>query len=127
MPSTTRKGIGPPTSPLTVTWLSASNPANGKIALTSGQGVFEPPLKDGADNPARHIRLGLGFFAPNVTDESAAFILIHELAHFTGRRDGEFIDDNGRGWFDDIFIKPLGTRQRLLIARSSAMRRDRHR
>jgi peptidoglycan hydrolase-like protein with peptidoglycan-binding domain len=96
------------------------DPANGKIALTSGQGVFEPPLKDGADNPARHIRLGLGFFAPNVTDEFAAFILIHELAHFTGRRDGEFIDDNGRGWFDDIFIKPLGTRQRLLNADSYA-------
>ena len=39
------------------------DPANAKIALTSGQGVFEPPLKNGVDNPKRHIRLGLGFFA----------------------------------------------------------------
>ena len=96
------------------------DPTNAKIALTTAQGVFEPPLKDGADNPARHIRLGLGFFAPNVTDDFAAFILIHELSHFTGRRDGEFIVDNGRGWFDDIFIRPLGAAQRLLNADSYA-------
>lgn len=96
------------------------DPTNAKIALTTTQGVFEPPLIDGADNPARHIRLGLGFFAPNVTDDFAAFILIHELAHFTGRRDGEFIVDNGRGWFDDAFIRPLGAAQRLLNADSYA-------
>jgi peptidoglycan hydrolase-like protein with peptidoglycan-binding domain len=96
------------------------DPTNAKIALTTTQGVFEPPLQDGTDNPARHIRLGLGFFAPNVTDDFAAFILIHELTHFTGRRDGESIVDNGRGWFDDIFIKPLGAAKRLLNADSYA-------
>src|SRR5262249_12446136 len=96
------------------------DPTNAKIALTTTQGVFEPPLKDGADNPARHIRLGLGFFARNVTDDFAAFILIHELSHFTGRRDGQFIVDNGRGWFDDIFIRPLSAAQRLLNADSYA-------
>ncbi len=96
------------------------DPRNAKIALTTAQGVFEPPLKDGADNPARHVRLGLGFFAPDVTAEFAAFILIHELAHFTGRRDGESIVDNGRGWFDDVFIKPLGVDQRRLNADSYA-------
>src|SRR5215213_7110673 len=34
---------------------------NAKIALTTVQGVFEPAEVNGADNPARHIRLGLGF------------------------------------------------------------------
>jgi len=96
------------------------DPGNAKIVLTTGQGVFEPPLKNGQDNPARHIRLGLGFFAPNVTPEFASFILIHELSHFTGRRDGNRIVDNGRGWFDDTFIKPLGSAQRLLNADSYA-------
>jgi peptidoglycan hydrolase-like protein with peptidoglycan-binding domain len=96
------------------------DPTNAKIALTTGQGAFEPPLIDGEDNPARHIRLGLGFFAPNISDEFASFILVHELSHFTGRRDGEFIVDNGRGWFDDIFIKPLSASQRLLNADSYA-------
>ena len=96
------------------------DPTNAKIALTTGQGVFEPPLKNGADNPARHIRLGLGFFAPNVTPDFAAFILIHELSHFTGRRDGERIEDNGRGWFDDTFVRPLTAGQRLLNADSYA-------
>ncbi len=94
------------------------DPQNAKIALTTAQGVFEPPLKDGADNPARQIRLGLGFFAPNVSNDFAAFILIHELAHFTSRRDGELIIDNGRGWFDDVFIRPLSAAQRLLNADS---------
>ena len=55
-----------------------------------------------------------------MTAEFAAFILIHELAHFTGRRDGESIVDNGRGWFDDVFIKPLGVAQRHLNADSYA-------
>jgi len=96
------------------------DPANAKIALTTGQGAFEPPLKDGADNPARHVRLGLGFFAPNVTPDFATFILIHELSHFTGRRDGERIEDNGRGWFDDTFIRPLRAAKRLLNADSYA-------
>jgi hypothetical protein len=93
---------------------------NAKIALTTGQGAFEPPMKDGVLNPARNIRLGLGFFAPNVTVDFAAFILIHELSHFTGRRDGEPIVDHGRGWFDDVFIKPLSAAQRLLNADSYA-------
>lgn len=96
------------------------DPTNAKIALTTVQGVFQPPLINGADNPARHIRLGLGFFAPNVTEDFAAFILIHELAHFTSRRDGQIIGDNGRGWFDDAFIRPLSAAQRLLNADSYA-------
>lgn len=96
------------------------DPNNAKIALTNVQGVFEPPLKNGEDNPARHIRLGLGFFAPSVTPDFASFILIHELAHFTSRRDGEIIGDAGRGWFDDLFIKPLRAKQRLLNADSYA-------
>jgi peptidoglycan hydrolase-like protein with peptidoglycan-binding domain len=93
---------------------------NAKIALTNSQGVFEPALKDGAPNPARNIRLGLGFFAPNVSNDFAAHILLHELAHFTGRRDGEPIVDNARGWFDDAFIRPLSADQRLLNADSYA-------
>jgi hypothetical protein len=96
------------------------DPANAKIALTNAQGVFEPAFKNGAPNPERNIRLGLGFFAPNVTNEFAAFILLHELSHFTGRRDGELIVDNGRGWFDDTFIVPLNANQRLLNADSYA-------
>lgn len=96
------------------------DPNNAKIALTNAKGVFEPELKDGAPNPARTIRLGLGFFAPNVSNDFAAHILLHELAHFTGRRDGELIVDNGRGWFDDAFIKPLNADQRLLNADSYA-------
>lgn len=93
---------------------------NAKIALTTPKGVFQPPIKDGADNPARHIRLGLGFFAPNVNAEFASFILLHELTHFTGRRDGEEIGDHGRGWFDDTFVKPLDASRRLLNADSYA-------
>ena len=96
------------------------DPANTKIAFTTVKGVFEPPLLKGEDNPARHIRLGLGFFAPNVTPDFAAFILIHELAHFTSRRDGAVIDDFGRGWFDDTFIRPLGAAKRLANADSYA-------
>ena len=96
------------------------DPGNAKIALTTLQGAFEPALKNGADNPARHIRLGLGFFAPNVTDEFASFILLHELAHFTSRRDGAFIVDKGRGWFNDLFITPLNAADRLVNADSYA-------
>lgn len=94
--------------------------ANPKIALTRKQGVFEPAIIDGADNPARHIRLGLGFFTPSVSPDFAAFIIIHELAHFTGRRDGEDIEDHGRGWFDDLFIRPLKADKRLANADSYA-------
>ena len=96
------------------------DPNNSKIAFTTVKGVFEPPLKKGEDNPARHIRLGLGFFAPNVSPDFASMILIHELAHFTSRRDGEVIGDEGRGWFDDTFIRPLSAAQRLVNADSYA-------
>ena len=73
------------------------DPKNTKFAFTIAQGVFEPPLVNGEDNRARHIRLGLAFFAPTVSADFAAFILIHELAHFTSRRDGQIIGDEGRG------------------------------
>ncbi|HEX3872162.1 MAG TPA: hypothetical protein VHV77_17075 [Pirellulales bacterium] len=96
------------------------DPSDALIASTNRQGAFLPPLKDGADNPARHIRLGLGFFAANVSPEFAAFILIHELSHFVGRSDGQQIIDHGRGWFDDVFIRPLKASQRLLNADSYA-------
>ncbi|WP_448950452.1 peptidoglycan-binding protein [Labrys neptuniae] len=96
------------------------DPSNAKIALTRPQGVFEPAVIDGGDNPARHIRLGFGFFAPTVTPNFGAFILLHELSHFTGRRDGESIDDHGRGWFNDTFIVPLSAEKRLLNADSYA-------
>jgi len=96
------------------------DPNNAKIALTTPEGVFEPPLINGEDNPARHIRLGFGFFAPSVNTDFGAFIILHELSHFTGRRDGESIEDNGRGWFNDAFILPLGAAQRLLNADSYA-------
>src|SRR5262245_47161867 len=97
------------------------DPGLGKIALTPiPGGVFQPPLINGADNPARHIHLGLGFFAPNVTPDFASHILIHELAHFTRRRDDQDITDHGRGWFDDTFVRPLSAAQRLLNADSYA-------
>ena len=96
------------------------DPKNTKFAFTIAQGVFEPPLVNGEDNRARHIRLGLAFFAPTVSADFAAFILIHELAHFTSRSDGQIIGDEGRGWFDDLFIKPLGAAKRLVNADSYA-------
>lgn len=96
------------------------DPNNAKIALTTPEGVFEPPLINGEDNPARHIRFGFGFFAPSVSPDFASFIILHELAHFTGRRDGESIEDNGRGWFNDTFIVPLAADERLLNADSYA-------
>lgn len=95
--------------------------ANAKIALTTSQGVFEPITDEaGEPNKARRIRMGLGFFAPSVTPQFAAYIIVHELAHFTGRRDGQRIGDNGRGWFDDVFIKPLSANARLTNADSYA-------
>jgi hypothetical protein len=94
---------------------------NPKIALTRRQGFFE----EGREDPKTHrrldrIHLGLGFFAPSVTTEFAAFILLHELSHFVGRANGQEIDDFGRGWFDDLFIKPLSAGQRLSNADSYA-------
>jgi len=41
---------------------------------------------------------------------------MHELAHFVGDADGLEIDDYGRGWFNDQFIRPLGSDLRLLNA-----------
>ena len=71
--------------------------------------------------PPGRIRLGLGFFAKDVTSEFAAFIILHELAHLVAaaERDGIEIIDSGRGWFDDIFIKPLTAKKRLANADSS--------
>jgi hypothetical protein len=64
--------------------------------------------------------LGFGFFAPSVSPDFGSFIITHELSHFTGRRDGQTIEDNGRGWFNDTFIVPLSAAQRLLNADSYA-------
>ena len=86
------------------------------VALATVQGVFQPAVVDGKPNRARQIHLGGRFFAPDVTAEFASFILLHELGHFVSRRDGEVIDDFGRGWFDDAFIRPLPAAKRLLNA-----------
>ena len=92
-----------------------------KKALVNSFGAFAPDKDEkGKANPARRIRLGLGFFAKDVTSEFAAFIILHELAHFCSRRDGIEIIDSGRGWFDDIFIKPLTAKKRLANADSFA-------
>lgn len=94
---------------------------NPRIALTTGKGFFEDGETDNVTNKKLdRIHLGLGFFAPTVTPEFAAFIIIHELSHFVGHSDGQFIVDNGRGWFDDIFIKPLSAKRRLANADSYA-------
>jgi hypothetical protein len=91
------------------------------VAAAALRGVFEPPLlADGSNNPERHIRVGPSFFKPTVTSEFAAYILIHELAHFTSRRDGQGIDDFGRGWFDGAFVRMLNAETRLLNADSYA-------
>jgi peptidoglycan hydrolase-like protein with peptidoglycan-binding domain len=94
---------------------------NPKIALTTPKGFFE----EGEEDPDTHkrldrIHLGLGFFAPNVSPEFGAFIILHELSHFVSRSNGEVIGDFGRGWFDDIFMKPLPAAQRLANADSYA-------
>ena len=94
---------------------------NPKIALTTGKGFFEDgKIDDVSKKRLDKIHLGLGFFAPTVTPEFASFIIIHELSHFVGHSDGRFIVDNGRGWFDDTFIKPLSANQRLTNADSYA-------
>jgi peptidoglycan hydrolase-like protein with peptidoglycan-binding domain len=94
---------------------------NAKIALTRGQGFFEEgQIDEETKKRLDHIHLGLGFFAPSVTPEFAAFIILHELSHFVGHSDGRFIVDNGRGWFDDTFIRPLSADQRLTNADSYA-------
>jgi peptidoglycan hydrolase-like protein with peptidoglycan-binding domain len=94
---------------------------NPKIALTTGKGFFEEGQTDDVTNKRLdRIHLGLGFFAPPVTPEFASFIIVHELSHFVGHADGRFIIDNGRGWFDDTFIRPLSADQRLTNADSYA-------
>jgi peptidoglycan hydrolase-like protein with peptidoglycan-binding domain len=92
---------------------------NPKIALTRFKGFFQEGV---AENGRRldHIHLGLGFFAKTVTPEFASFIILHELAHFVGRADGQNIDDFGRGWFEDQFIRPLSAEKRLTNADSYA-------
>jgi len=94
---------------------------NPKIALTTGKGFFEEgQIDEDTNKRLDRIHLGLGFFAQNVTPEFGAFIILHELSHFVGHSDGRFIIDNGRGWFDDQFIKPLSADQRLTNADSYA-------
>src|SRR5260370_570687 len=87
---------------------------NPRIALTQPQGFFEEGRED-EDTHRRldRIHLGLGFFAPSVGAEFAAFIILHELSHFVGRANRQNIGDVGRGWFDDRFMRPLSANQRL--------------
>ena len=94
---------------------------NPRIALTQPQGFFEEGQED-ADTHRRldRIHLGLGFFAPSVGAEFAAFIILHELSHFVGRSNRQNIGDFGRGWFDDRFMRPLSANQRLTNADSYA-------
>lgn len=94
---------------------------NPKIALTRPGGFFEEGDRD--DDTGKRldrIHLGLGFFSPRVSIEFAAFIIIHELSHFIGRANGQDVDDFGRGWFDDLFVKPLSAVKRLSNADSYA-------
>jgi len=94
---------------------------NPKIALTTLKGFFEEGKEDEKTHKRLdHIHLGLGFFAPNVNAEFGAFIILHELSHFVGRSNGQNVGDEGRGWFDDLFVKPLSANQRLSNADSYA-------
>ncbi len=89
------------------------------IALTTGDGFFHPlETKDGARMDRMH--LGLGFMSPSVTPEFAAYVMLHEVTHFVNRSDRVDIEDHGRGWFDDPFIKPLPADKRLTNADSYA-------
>lgn len=94
--------------------------ANPKIALTTDRGFvnhvgeIDPETGDRLDR----IRFGLGFLAKTVTPDFAAHIIVHEVTHFVGTADGELIDDFGRGWFDDIFVRFLTHRQRMQNADS---------
>lgn len=95
------------------------NPKDPRFATAFLLGFFEPGVERRGKRLDR-IHLGLAFFAPTVSAEFAAFIILHELAHFVGDADGLEIDDLGRGWFDDVFIRPLAVDQRLLNADSYA-------
>jgi peptidoglycan hydrolase-like protein with peptidoglycan-binding domain len=91
------------------------------FALARTNGFFEEGQTD--ENTRRRldrIHLGQAFFTPTVTPEFGAFILLHEVSHFVGRADGQFIVDHGRGWFNDRFIRPLSADQRLANADSYA-------
>lgn len=97
------------------------NKSDPQIALTTLQGFFEEGVVDPDTKRRRdRIHLGLGFFAPRVNDEFGAFIILHELAHFVGRANGQVIDDFGKGWFDDFFVKGLPAVDRLSNADSYA-------
>lgn len=89
------------------------------IALSSDFGFFHP-LEEDKGVRLDHIHMGLGFMSARVTPEFAAFVILHELTHFVGRADGVLIDDHGRGWFDEQFMKPLTAEQRLANADSYA-------
>jgi peptidoglycan hydrolase-like protein with peptidoglycan-binding domain len=86
-----------------------------RFATVRVLGFFRPGEEEGGKR-LDHIHLGLAFFGANVSAEFAAFIIMHEISHFLGDADGLEIDDLGRGWFDDTFIKPLKVDQRLLNA-----------
>jgi peptidoglycan hydrolase-like protein with peptidoglycan-binding domain len=94
--------------------------ANPKIALTTDRGFVkhvgevDPETGDRLDR----IRFGTGFLASSVTPDFAAHIIVHEVTHFVGTADGELIDDFGRGWFDDPFVRFLTHRQRMRNADS---------
>ena len=94
---------------------------NPKIALTQMNGFFQEGVEDPKTHRRLdHIHLGLGFFAPRVSPNFAAFIILHELSHFVGRANLQKIDDFGRGWFNEPFIAPLSVQQRLTNADSYA-------
>lgn len=90
---------------------------NPKFALVQPKGFFKVEEVDEKTNrKLDRIHLGLSFFAPSVTAEFAAFIILHELSHFVARSDKVDIEDHGRGWFNDIFITPLPAQKRLTNA-----------
>ena len=94
---------------------------NPKIALTRRNGFFQEGQVDPKTHRRLdHIHLGFGFFAPKVSPEFGAFIILHELAHFVGRSTGQEVKDFGRGWFNEPFIVPLTAEQRLGNAESYA-------
>jgi NAD(P)-dependent dehydrogenase (short-subunit alcohol dehydrogenase family) len=61
-----------------------------------------------------------GAFFALKDSEFCAFIMLHEMAHFVGCPGGDFIPDNGRGWFTDEGIAKLSADKRLRNADSYA-------
>jgi hypothetical protein len=94
--------------------------ANVKKALTFPGGFFRPEQFDQQRRRVDHIHLGRGFFAPSVSADFGAYIILHEMAHFIGHPDGRDIGDNGRGWVDSPFIVKLTADERLTNADSYA-------